>query len=492
MIRHSGLQAFAYGTTPAIVPTADRPQPVSIGKMGCRAGALIGAAALMAGLSATAHAADDNDGLLKQAIGGPDGLTITGGVRARVEGIDGQFRPGKAEDDVMFSLKTTLAVDYDGGPFRIGGELWDARAYGEHDNSSAGTTEVNAMELVQAYVGLDFKTGAKGEARLTAGRFTMNIGSRRLIARQQFRNSTNAYTGVNFVWKGGNGDQIIALWSMPQQRLPDDTQGIQDNKVVWDRESTDLQLWGAHLTKAHVFGGVLEVYGFGLDERDSPTVLTKNRHLFTPGARLFRKPKAGHFDYDVEGAYQFGSTRLTTSASDMNDVPVSAYLIHAEAGTTFKSSWQPRLSFDFDVASGDKAGSKTYNRFDTLYGARRFDFGPTGLYGAVGRSNLLSGGVRVEAKPDKKSDMMFMYRALWLASRTDSFASTSVRDAKGNSGNFAGNQFDLRYRRTLVPNVLHFDTGVAYLAKGRFLKDAPNAPQTGDTKYGYFDMYFDF
>ena len=105
---------------------------------------------------------------------------------------------------------------------------------------------------------------------------------------------------------------------------------------------------------------------------------------------------------------------------------------------------------------------------------------------------MLSGGVRGEVKPDAKSDVMVMYRALWLASRTDSFGSTGVRDASGQSGRFAGNQIEARYRRTLVPDMLHVDTGVAYLAKGRFLKQAPNAPQTGDTKYGYFDLYFDF
>jgi hypothetical protein len=481
----AAMQAIAYGTTPAIVRGAAR----RLRRVARPTGAVIGAAALLAGTVGTAHA---EDGLLEKAVGAPEGLTITGGVRARVEGIDGQFRPGKAEDDLMFSLKTTLLVEYDGGPFRVGGELWDARAYNEDGNSSAGTTEVNAMEMVQAYVGLDFKTGAKSEARLTAGRFTLNLGSRRLIARQQFRNSTNAYTGVNFVWNSGTGDQIVALWAMPQQRLPDDAEGIHDNEVKWDRESSDLQIWGAHLTKGGVLGGVVEVYGFGLDERDSPTVLTRNRHLFTLGMRFYRKPKAGRFDYDVEGAYQFGRTRLTTSASDRTDVDVSAYLIHAEAGRTFTGGWQPRLSLDFDLASGDRAGSKSYNRFDTLYGARRFDFGPTGLYGAIGRFNLLSGGVRGEVKPDARSDVMVMYRALWLASRTDSFASTSVRDASGQSGRFAGNQFEARYRRTLVPGMLHFDTGVAYLAKGRFLKDAPNAPQTGDTKYGYFDLYFDF
>lgn len=485
MKRETAMRAIAQGTTPAIIHGANR----RAGGVAGRVGVVIGAAALLGGTAGVAHA---KDGLLEQAIGAPEGLTITGGVRARVEGIDGQFRPGKAEDDLMFSLKTTLQVEYDGGPFRVGGELWDARAYNEHANSSAGTTEVNAMEMVQAYLGLDFKTGARSEARLTAGRFTMNLGSRRLIARQAFRNSTNAFTGVNFVWKDSRGNQITALWAMPQQRLPDDAQSIHDNAVHWDRESTDLQVWGAHLTKGQVLGGVAEVYGFGLDERDSPSVQTRNRHLFTSGARLYRKPKAGRLDYDLEGAYQFGRTRLTTSPSDMTDLDVSAYFIHAEAGRTFAGGWQPRLSFDFDLDSGERQGSKSYNRFDTLFGARRFDFGPTGLYGAVGRFNVLSGGLRGEVKPDAKSDVMVMYRALWLASRTDSFGSTGVCDASGQSGRFAGSQVEARYRRTLVPDMLHFDTGVAYLAKGRFLKQAPNAPQTGDTKYGYFDLYFDF
>jgi hypothetical protein len=144
------------------------------------------------------------------------------------------------------------------------------------------------------------------------------------------------------------------------------------------------------------------------------------------------------------------------------------------------------------MASGDRAKAGTYNRFDTLFGARRFDFGPTGLYGAIGRFNTISGGARLEVKPNGKSDVMVMYRALWLDSKTDSFSSTGVRDASGRSGSFAGNQFEARYRRTLIPEVLRVDTGVAYLAKGHFLKDAPNAPQTGDTKYGYIDLYFDF
>ncbi len=146
----------------------------------------------------------------------------------------------------------------------------------------------------------------------------------------------------------------------------------------------------------------------------------------------------------------------------------------------------------FDLASGDRAEARSYNRFDTLFGARRFDFGPTAIYGPVHRYNMMSGGARLEAKPGKSSDVMLTYRALWLNSRTDSFAATGVRDAAGRAGRFAGHQLDARLRHWLVPDLVRIDTGLAYLAKGRFLTDAANAPATGDTRYGYVDLYLEF
>ena len=36
------------------------------------------------------------------------------------------------------------------------------------------------------------------------------------------------------------------------------------------------------------------------------------------------------------------------------------------------------------------------------------------------------------------------------------------------------------------------DSGVAYLFKGSFLRDAPNAPLDGGTRYGYLDLTFSF
>ncbi len=452
---------------------------------------MMAAGACLAGAGGSAAHAEANP--LLQAVGAPEGLTLKAGIRSRIEAIDGQFRPDAAESDFMWSLKTTLFAEYDTGPVRFGAELWDARAYGQKRNSSAGTGEVNAMELIQAYVGLDVKgLGEGSKAALNVGRFALDIGSRRLVARQNFRNTTNAYTGAYFDWQGRAGDRLILLWSMPQIRLPEDADGIRDNEVEWDQETTDLQFFGGTFTKANVLGGTFEIYAYGLNERDSATRLTRNRHLYTPGFRAFRKPAKAALDYDIEAAYQFGEARGSTSPSDVTDLDVSAYLIHAEVGRTWPEGWQPRLSLHFDLASGDGPGAKSYNRFDTLYGARRWEYGPTGLYGPVGRANLLSGGARIDVKPGKRVDGALMYRALWLADRTDSFASTGVRDRTGHSGRFAGHQLEGRVRYWLVPDLLRMDAGAAWLAKGRFLKDAPNAPAAGDTHYGYLDLALEF
>jgi hypothetical protein len=83
-------------------------------------------------------------------------------------------------------------------------------------------------------------------------------------------------------------------------------------------------------------------------------------------------------------------------------------------------------------------------------------------------------------------------RDLWLADATDTFASTGVRDKTGASGRHAGVQVEARARRWLIPDRLRLEAGAAYLAKGRFLTDAPNAPKTGDTRYGYMDLAVSF
>src|SRR5690606_34385633 len=91
---------------------------------------------------------------------------------------------------------------------------------------------------------------------------------------------------------------------------------------------------------------------------------------------------------------------------------------------------------ELDYGSGDAGDSDRYERFDSLFGPRRSDFGPTGIYGPLGRDNVISAGLRVSVKASERFDAHLSWRANALASLTDSFARTGVRDPDGQSGRF--------------------------------------------------------
>lgn len=432
---------------------------------------------------------DQESWTLQDAIGDPDNLEVSGSARVRYETLHNQFRPGLDRDDDLVTLRFTLAAEYDAGPFAIGAELMDSRAYFGDPGSSVGTGEVNALELVQAYVDVDLgdPLGEGSEAELTAGRFTMDLGSRRLVGRSNFGNTTNAFTGLRLAAKGASGTNVTAFYTWPQQRLPTAKEDVLDNEVRWDHEGDDLQFWGLFANFPKALRGIdLDTYFYGLKEDDRPTLATRNRTLYTPGFRLYRAPAKGALDFELEYAHQFGRIDSST-APDARRLDVSAHFLHAGLAYRFDSPWQPRIALEYDLATGN-GGSARYGRFDGLFGPRTIDLGPTGIYGPLGRNNIDAPGIRFELKPDDRLESYIAYKALFLESASDSFGNTGVRDPAGQSGKFPGHQLDTRIRYWLKKSFLRLETGAAVLFDGSFLRDAPNANPTGDTLYGYVDL----
>lgn len=137
---------------------------------------------------------------------------------------------------------------------------------------------------------------------------------------------------------------------------------------------------------------------------------------------------------------------------------------------------------EFDRATGDRPGGR-YSRIDTLYGMRRADLAPAGIYAALGRTNLETRGVRIEAAPSRRLDVFASGRALWAASATDSFSTTGVRDPTGGSGRFAGYQVEGRARYWIIPDTLRAELNAAILRREGLLAGAPNASPYGDTRH---------
>jgi len=274
-------------------------------------------------------------------------------------------------------------------------ELMDSRAYGADDQTALDTTTVNALEIIQAYVGV---------------------------------------------------------------RLED-------------------LFGGDYASQTELFSEVSgELYWYYLDEEDSSDEATRNRQLSTPGLRVCKKPAEREFDFEVEAAYQFGDSHASASASDTTDLDHMAHFEHAEVGYSLSGSLSPRLVAQFDYASGDRdPNDDENNRFDTLYGARRFDFGPTGIYGPFARSNIISPGLRLFLAPSEKVDVMLVDRFYWLASDTDAWTTTGIRDPTGQSGDYLGNQPEVRARWHIVPKSFVLDGGLAYVIAGEFIEDAPGS-----------------
>jgi hypothetical protein len=430
---------------------------------------------------------------LHDALRAPDWLILSGSQRTRYEGLLNQFRPGLGENDQALALRTLLMLGVQFGPISIVGELQDSRAYLPDENSGISTIVVNALEPLQAYVNFHFDDVVLDEAALDlrAGRQTMDLGSRRLIARNSFRNTIQNYTGMTSSWITEAGTEFFAFGVLPVRVQPpnSDRDALLHNRIEFDRASFDLRFWGAYFEQPLGLGLTIEAYFYGLNERDGGDVATLNRRLYTPGLRVVREPESGQWDLDLESVLQLGSRRASTAADDTDDHEVLARFHHASAGYTFGAAWSPRVSAELDYASGDDPATVgIYERFDSLFGPRRADFGPTDIYGPLGRENIVSAGLRAGAKPHPLLDGFISWRANWLANDRDMFARTGLRDASGQAGNFAGNQIEVRTRLWLILDSLRWELGGAAFIEGPFMHDASNATGNGDPLFAYTDL----
>lgn len=416
--------------------------------------------------------------------------------RSRYESLHNQFRYQRQggqnvhladNDEDVLALRTSLLLET-GNQWLSGTlEVLDARQYGASPESNLDTTMVNSADVLQAYVDLQLGELGTGTHRLRAGREAVDLGNRRLMARNAFRNTINSFLAVDWQWTTKD-HTLRAFWSMPTERRPEDFTSLRDNDQEWDWQSLDLQFWGVYEDWRVTDRTNLELYLFGLDERGLDT---RRRNLFTPGVRINRTRKAGSFHYEAEGTVQFGESKASATSTTAADTVLRDHLAGfamAALGYTFDVAWTPSVTVSYTYASGDQdPNDNTNNRYDTLFGARRWEYGPTGIWGAIGRANLQSPELRLEARPVKNVELMAAYRGVFLASERDSWTAGNLRDRTGTSGHHVGDQLEGRIRWDVLPRNLRLEVGGAVLFAGSFQEEASNG-RGRDATYGYVEM----
>ena len=360
----------------------------------------------------------------------------------------------------------------------------DSRAFdgGSGDDRFVDTGTVNASDFVQAHARFDLGALGDGRQRLLAGRYTMSLGSRRFVIRNVFRNTVNNFTGLDYEWRNQQGETVRVFWTMPVRRRPDDAASLRDNAFEWDDQDDDLQFYGAFATRRLDERTTLDAYVFGLHEAAAGAL---DRRLFTPGIRLLRAPQRGDWFAELEGVLQFGESGLSAAGPKLDHL---AWFAHASIGYRFDLPWQPTLRLAYDHASGDRdPNDGVNNRFDRLFGAPPFELGPTGLWGAMQRSNLSSPELRLVLLPTPTTRLLVAYRDFRLASARDEWVGAGVVDSSGAAGDRVGQQVETRARWQVIPDNLFVEIGGAMLFGGGFLERAPNS-QGRDSRYGYAEM----
>jgi len=441
---------------------------------------------------------------LHDALKAPNWLEIGVDQRTRYETMSGSIKAGSKGGNQQIALQTTLWLQAHLGSFRLGTEFMDARALNSDSGTGVNNTMADTADFLQGYgAWSDQNVLYSGiGAEVVAGRQTLNLGSRRLVARNTFRNTVNSFTGVKLRLLDYGNWQFNGFVSTPVNRLPNSNASnaaVANNLEVFDRENTNTWFSGGFL-ELYDLGWKInsEVYLYHLDEGSSTSVPTRHRRYFTPGARFYIKPAKAEIDFQLETIGQFGTAQETTAPNSKN-LNHTAWFQHADVGYTIDMPWSPRLALEYDYASGDKNPNDNKDqRFDTLYGVRRDDFGPTGIYGAFSRANINSPGYRINVSPRSDVQVTLSHRVFWLAQATDcwggatcSGSSLILQDKTGHSGNNLGQQLNLSSRWDFNSS-LNFETGWSHLFKGSFAKNAPRAPASVDVDYFYIESMLRF
>ena len=418
---------------------------------------------------------------LKTAMKLPDWVDLGIENRTRFESYDHPWRTsqsiGNGGSDPQIALRSRLRVGLGGnGPLRFLFEGQDARAYLDRERGDfRDTTTVNEYDILQLLgsLTLDNVGGSGLRTDLHFGRMTMDFGRRRLIARNDFRNTSNSFDGAH--WQIGQDKtwRVRAFFVEPVIR-DDVNRDVQNNKSLF---------WGTYLESRHIPWLQLDAYYLGLNDRRVADV-TDHRTYSTFGIRLYKDPAQGQIDYELESAWQTGTRGVTDHF---------AHFQHLDLGYMFDVPWSPRFLIHYDYASGDrKLGDGQDGGFDTLFGARRFEYMPTGTFGPFFRTNLSSPGWRMIVTPAKGWTIQLKQRFWYLAQNKDSFGSSGLRDSTGGSGNDIGHDVELRVQWAVSKN-LDFDAGYDHWFKGSYFDRLPtsaNLPAGGnkDTDYFYLQL----
>ena len=406
----------------------------------------------------------------------PAWLQVHAEQRTRYETIDARYRLSEVGGDQQLGFRTRFQVGVSSGGAWGFAEIQDSRIELNDSASTVGTGAVAKTKVQQLHGGLAWRNvaGRGLTLQIEGGRFSRNIGSRRLISRNIYGNATTAYDGA-IASVAGKSWSVMALATRPVfYTYP----GLQR-----DARFNGLRFGGLYATTSRVKAANVDLYGLVWHEGGNTPAATR-RSLNTVGARIY-----GAFGPKRRADYE---NEITVQRGEVGPRAHRAWMQHARVGYHFdETAWKPNVLAVWDYASGDADPTEAKSgAFDPLIGDRRFEFGPVGLYGLIARTNLISPGVWVILHPTPPLETWLQVRGVWLAQARDRWRPAGLGNASGTAGRHVGTQVEWRTRYRFTSH-LDFDGGLTVLDESHFARVLKPSPHGHAVHlYAGLDLHF--
>ncbi|MFY0479918.1 alginate export family protein [Achromobacter marplatensis] len=390
-------------------------------------------------------------------LGNGAGLTLGAEVRARYEHYRNNEFGAAAVPDEGYALYRFLPyADLRAGRhFRAFTQLILTQT--NRDGASIGPPDDTGNDVLQAFADVSL-AGAAGEWTLRGGRQVMAYGSERLISARYGPNVLRAFDGGMASWQA-SALRVDAFLVRPVRN---------DRGNFQDRADRDRRLGGFHATwfqpGGHPDTG-LDTYLLNLSSKDARYNQgsgPENRN--TAGLRYFGE--RGRWDWDLEGAYQYGG---------FAGAPVRAWSLASHVGYTFADApLRPRLSLKANVISGDRdPDDASLQTFNVLFPQGKY-FGEAGQ---LGPSNLIN--LHPALTLDLGSGWSLGAAAVfyWRQSLQDGVygvAGNLLRPAGGSRSRYIGTQADVVLGWT-VSRHLSVEAAYSVFRPSSFIRDTGRA-----------------
>ncbi|WP_162150818.1 MULTISPECIES: alginate export family protein [Methylosinus] len=331
-------------------------------------------------------------------------------------------------------------------PFRFAFEVQDSRVL--NNLYQLQGNDIDTADLITGYGELHFKDmfGAddRGNARplfVRAGRFHFELLDKRLIAENEFRNTTNSFDGFRLkIGKQENDWDVDSFLMRPVNRDP----------YNFDRPDWQNWIYGTVVSiRRWSEYAILQPYFLGRKQYADPSSTTASlrvhRETLAPGLRVYGV--LGDFDYDMDVNKQFGEVGEFHTPGVETTVQQDALAYAFEVGYTFPDHpWKPRVSANYAYGTGNKNLYDNANQtFDIFYGFNQ----PFSRNDYFAWNNIRAPKVRLEFSPAKDLQIDSAFGAFWLASAVSPWDRANLSASLGDRGTFVGTEVDVRLRYKL-------------------------------------------